>query len=548
MSRSGVMVGRVLRSRDLRRLMAAFLAFNGAEYATWIAILLFAYDTTGPESVGLVAVFLLSPAAVLAPSVAALGDRFPRDRVLVAGYVAYGIGLGATALVMVSALPVPLIYLVAAFGSAPLVLIRPTQSALLPALSHTPDELTSANGAAGVIEGVGIVIGPLVAALILTQSGPEAVFAVWAAIVLLGGALVKRLHARPMPTLDSDPTPRSDAPVRRRSGARVIEGLRAVFFDRDARLVVGLMSARMLMIGASDVLFVLMALDLLGMGEPGAGVLNAALGIGISVGGVSSFILVGRNRLASFAAAGAFLWGVAFGISGWLATPILATVLIIVGGAGLAIVDVAGRTILQRSVSDEVLARVFGVQEGLGMAAIALGSLLVPVLIALLGLTGAILVIGAILPVIVILVWSRLVALDARTPAPVLAIALLKRVSLFGPLPAPNLEAIARRATWSTADAGTVVIREGDIGDRYYVLASGAVRVERDGRLLRELHDAGDGFGEIALMRDVPRTATVTTLSETVFLTIDRSAFLTAVTGNPMVQARAETTVASATM
>ena len=165
------------------------------------------------------------------------------------------------------------------------------------------------------------------------------------------------------------------------------------------------------------------------MGEPGAGILNAALGGGTVIGGVDGFVMVGRTRLASVAAIGACLWGLALGAAGWLGWPILATALIVAGGAGLAIVDVAGRTILQRSIDDEVLARVFGVQEGLAMAALAVGSLLVPALVPVLGLTGAILVIAAILPVIVALVWSQLVALDARTPVPVLAIALLRRVS-----------------------------------------------------------------------------------------------------------------------
>jgi MFS family permease len=324
--------------------------------------------------------------------------------------------------------------------------------------------------------------------------------------------------------------------------------LRAVLADSDARLVVGLMSARMLMIGAADVLFVLMALDLLGMGQPGAGILSAALGAGAIVGGATSFLLAGRTRLASVAALGACLWGLTLGVSGWLASPVLATALIVAGGAGLAIVDVAGRTILQRSVRDEVLTRVFGIQEGLAMAALAAGSILVPGLIAVLGLTGAILVIAGLLPLIVLFAWSRLVALDARTPVPAQAIALLRRVSLFGPLAAPSLEAIARRATWVRVPPGSIVIREGDSGDRYFVLASGAVRVERQGRQLRELTTPGEGFGEIALLRDVPRTATVIATVESVFMTIDRDSFLAAVTGNPQVTARAETAVASAAM
>ena len=540
------MAARILRNRDLRRLFAAFLAFNAAEYATWVAVLLYAYETTGPGSVGLVAVVMLVPASLVAPAAASLGDRYPRERVLTAGYLGYGVGLAMTAAVMVAGLPALVVYPVAALGGAALVVARPTQSALLPGLCQTPDELTSANGAAGIVEGTGIILGPLVAAAILTQAGPAAVVAVFALTVLGGAALASRLRAHPAP--DLLPLVEPGAPSSGAPADGMIPGMRVVLTDPDARLVVGLMSARMLMIGAADVLFVLMAIELLGMGEPGVGLLNAALGAGMIAGGATAFVLVGRGRLASVAAAGACLWGLTLGLSGWLASPLAAGVLIIAGGAGLAIVDVAGRTILQRSVRDGVLAGVFGIQEGLAMAALAVGSLLVPALTAVLGLTGAILVTAALLPLMVGLAWSHLVALDARTPVPAQALGLLRRVALFEPLPAPSLEAIARRVTWLSVDPGTVLIREGDVGDQFYVLASGAVAVHRQGRHLRDLTQPGDGFGEIALLRNVPRTATVTASVDSVLVALDRRAFLAAVTGNPNALARADSMVDTATM
>ena len=550
---SGTSAVQILRNRGLRRLLGAFLAFSMAEYATWVAILLFAYERTGPGSVGIVAVLMLVPGALVAPAAAVFGDRRDRRLALIGGYLAYGIGLATTAAMMESDAPILVVYLVAGIGSAALVVIRPTQSAMLPALSRTPDELTSANGAAGIVEGAGMLLGPLLSAAVVSVAGPSAVMAVGAAAVLIGALLCVGLRPQ-----TSVPTPSIDQPIpnvhqANHAGARVREpnavlvGLRAVVTDPDARLVVGLMSARMMMVGAADVLFVLMALDLLGMGEPGAGILSAALGAGTIAGGALSVLLVGSGRLSSVAAAGACLWGLALGLSAWLASPLVAFAMFVVGGSGLAIVDVAGRTILQRSVRDEVLNRVFGVQEGLAMAALAVGSVLVPVFVDLVGLTGSVLVTAALLPLIVVLAWSRLVDLESRTPAPKQVLALLRRTTLFGPLPAPELEAIARRATWASVRAGEVLIREGDAGDRYYMLASGAVRVEREGRPLRDLA-AGDGFGEIALLRDVPRTATVTTTAESVLLSIDRATFLRAVTGNPGVAAHAEAVVARAVM
>jgi MFS family permease len=276
------------------------------------------------------------------------------------------------------------------------------------------------------------------------------------------------------------------------------------------------------------------------MGESGVGILAAGFGVGSIVAGGLTFALVGRIHLAAVAAAGALAWGLALAAVALVATAWLAPVLLVVGGTGLAIVAIAGRTLLQRSVRDEVLARVFGVQEGLAMLGLAAGSVLVPALVALTGLLGAALVVAAILPVAVVLAWGRLARLDRVTAVPTREIALLRGSTLFRPLPADQLEAVARRTVWVTVPTGTVVIREGDPGDRFYVLAAGAVRVERDGRHLRDIVTVGDGFGEIALLRDVPRTATVTSTQETVLLTIERAAFLAAVTGHPDAFAAAE--------
>jgi hypothetical protein len=203
---------------------------------------------------------------------------------------------------------------------------------------------------------------------------------------------------------------------------------------------------------------------------------------------------------------------------------------------------------LQRSVRDEVLSRVFGLQEGLAMIGLAAGAVLVPVIVGLVGLVGAVLLVAAVLPVAVVLTWGRLASLDRRTVVPVREIALLRRSPLFRPLPAPQLEAVARRTSWVTVPAGAVVIREGEVGDRFYVLAAGAVRIEREGRHLRDIGNAGEGFGEIALLRGVPRTATVSAIEETVLLAIDRAPFLAAVTGHPAAVAAAEQEVAARAM
>ena len=534
---------RLWRSAALRRVMPAYLLFAAAEFGTWVAILLYAYERTGATSVGVIALIQLVPAALFAPAAASLGDRFPRERVLAAGYLGQAIAMGATGLAMLLDAPIPLVYGLAIVAATSVVVTRPTQSALLPSLAVAPDELTAANGTAGVVEGAGLLVGPLIAGAIVAVATPAAVFLAAAIGLMIAFALVLGVGATG--GLESIGDPSS---IEGQADFGILDGLRIVVADRDASLVIGLLTAHMLMFGIADVLFVLLALDLLGMGEAGAGLLAGALGAGSIIGGAATFRVVGRSRLVVVAGAGAIAWGMALAGIGLTASAVLAPVLIIFGAAGLAILDVAGRTLLQRSVRDEVLARVFGLQEGLAMAGLAAGSILVPLLVALFGLVGAVFATAAILPLLVAVRWRGLSDLDRRAIVPVREIALLRRSPLFSPLPAPQLEAVARRSAWLNVEAGTRLIREGEPGDRFYVLAGGSLRVEREGRHLRDVDAVGDGVGEIALLRGVPRTATVMATSDVSLLAIDRAPFLAAITGHPGAFAAAERHVARLAM
>ena len=526
---------RLIGNGPLRRILVAFLLFSAAEYGTWVAILLYAYERTGPMSVGLVALIQLVPAALAAPAASALGDRFPRERVLAVGYAVQALAMFFTGLTMLADAPPLVTYLVAAATAASLVVTRPTQSALLPSLAMAPADCTVANGASGFFEGGGQLIGPLAAAAILAVGTPATVF--FAGSATLGVALLVTVGVRtrmaPIVFATDD------------DGVGLLGGLRLVLADRDARVLVGLLTARMLVIGACDVLFVLLALELLDTGEPGAGILAAALGAGAMLGGAGTFTIVGRPRLAAVAATGALVWGAAIATVGIVPSAFAAPALVVIGGAGLAIVDICGRTMLQRSIRDEILARVFGLQEGLGMAGLAAGAVLVPILVEAFGLVGAVIAVAAILPVFVALRWRRLAALERGVGVPAREIALLRAGAIFRPLPAPELEAVARRAVWLDVPAGAGLIREGDPGDRFYVLAAGSLRVERGGVDLRNVTVPGEGVGEIAILRDVPRTASVFAREPTTLLAIDRAPFLAAVTGHPAAYAAADAVVAT---
>ena len=517
----------VVGNPALRRVELAFLLFSCVVFGTWIAILLYAYAAIGPTSVGLVALVQLLPAAVVAPMTANLADRFPRDGVLFAGYLVQVVTFGSTGIGMALNAPPALVVLAAVCALMSLTVTRPTQSALTPSLARTPEELTASNALSGTVEGVGMLLGPLSAAAILAVAAPAAVFGAAALACLVAAALVARLP-RSATSVGTGPTPEV---FKTTDLDGLLDGIRFVARDRDTRLVVGILSLKMVVSGALDVFFVLLALEVFDVGPSGAGLMNAALGVGVIIGGATTFTLVGQRSLAP-------ILGVATVASG-LAVIVLAAVspawsapIIAVTGIGFAASDVVGRTILQRVAPDEVMARVFGALEGLSMASLALGAVLAPVIVLIVGIQGAIVVAGLLMPVGFALSWLGLRAMDRNIIVPRRALDLLRAVEIFMPLPPPQLETVARHARWITFEPGQAVITEGDPGDAYYILESGALRVTKGSAVLRDLRGRGDAVGEIALLRDVPRTATVTATEVSIMLMLERAAFLQAVTGH----------------
>lgn len=538
LGRSLRVVRAALRSPAVRRVQLAFLLFSAAEYGTWVAILLYAYDATGRGSVGLAAVVQLLPAAILAPFAAAFADRFRRDRVLLGGYLVQAIAFSATGAAMFLRIEPIIVYILAAGAACALTITRPAQGSLLPGLARTPEELTAANGLSGTVEGVGLLLGPLASAGILAISTPATVLIAGGIACLAAAFLVVRLQ-RPASAVSASNGGPAD-PAGEHEHAGLLAGLRVLAAEADARLVVGILSLRMVVSGAMDVLFVLFALEVLRTGLSGAGILSGALGLGTVVGGAMTFALVGRRRLAPALALSAATLGAALLAVGLDAPASGVPLLIAIGGIGYAACDVAGRTILQRATPDAVLGRTLGALEGLGLAGVALGSLLVPPLVGVAGTRGTLLLVSLLLPLGIGAGWAGLRRIDRRSHVPVRELGLLRAVPIFAALPAPALESVARHARWLTVDEGDRIIREGDIGDRYYVLESGRMTVTRENVELRVVDQRGDGFGEIALLRDVRRTASVTAAGPGVLLALERADFLEAVTGHAQTRRVAE--------
>ncbi len=518
----------MLRNRELRRVSLAFAGFNAAEWGVWIAMLVYAYDHGGATTAGLVALVQLAPAALFAPAAATLGDRRRPTSVLTAGYVAQGAAMAATAVVLLSGGPPFLAYALAAVATTAVTITRPVQSVVMPALARTPDELTAANVACGWIESLSILAAPALAGVLLAAGGAGLVFAVMAGVVLASAFLVGGLTGPPAAC-----------------GGPVIEetlaGLEAVVREPGPRSLVWLLGVEAVAIGALDVLYVVLAVGVLRHDGSVAGYLNAAFGLGGVLGIGATVALVGRRRLAPALLAGLALWALALVAIAAFPSTAAAFVLLACAGTGRTVVDVAGRTLLQRIAPPAALARVFGLLEGVSSAGLALGSIAVSAFVALAGNRGAFLCFALALPLAAVVVLRPLLRADSAV-LPIVEIARLRAIPLFAPLGAPELEGLARALVPVELPAGAAVIEEGEAGDRFYVVADGALDVSVGGSRVRELA-RGDCFGEIALLRDVPRTATVTAVTDVRLDALDGSAFLAAVTGHAPSAAAADVLV-----
>jgi MFS family permease len=510
---------------DLRRIQAGWALSSIGNWGFMVALSIYAFDQGGAPAVGLAAALRLLPAAVMAPVAASLADRHPRRDVLVRCSVARAACLAGTALVVAAEGPFALALVLAAGFSVAATAHRPAQASLLATLARTPQQLAAANAVLSAIDNAGFLLGALVGATLAAAWGADVAFAVMAAMYAAAAVAQRRVRRDPRPA------PAAGPGAGRRAGGAVA-GLRALLASPQLRLVVGAFGAATVVEGATDVLVVLIALDLLDLGRGGVGYLNAAWGVGGLAGSAVAAAALGRGRLALALCAGCVLMGACLAALGAWPEALLVFALIAVLGVGLAVAETAEITLLQRLIPDDVLGRAFGVVEGVSVAATGVGALLAPVLVAALGIRGALIALGATLTALAIALWPRLSRFEAAAPVGEQEFRLLREVPFLAPLALATVESLAQRAACVPMGVGETVIRQGDVGDRFYVIADGEVEVSTDGRRRRR-SSAGDFFGEIALLRDVPRTATVVATAPGTLLVVERGDFLAAVTGLP---------------
>ena len=443
----------VLARPQLRRAELAFAAALTGEWAVTVALAVVAFDDGGAAGVGLVALIRMVPSAVGTPVITAYSDRTRRERALATVSILRAVTIGGAAVVLAVDAPHVFMYALVVLATAAFTVFRPTHSSLLPLLCTTTAELTGANVVRGVLESLATLVGPVVAGVLLAASGPASVFGAAAVLSLIAAGLLLRIGY--------DAPARTEPTERTRLVQGTADGLKAVAGHRDLRLLFGLGFAQTYVRGSLNVFTVVMAFELLDLGDSGVAALTAAVGVGGLIGALGVSLLVGSRHLGVWLLIALVLWGAPIAVIGAVPVTAVAFALIAVIGVANAIIDVPLFTLPVRLVRDDVLTRVFGVFESIITIGVALGSALTPVVIALLGLEGAMIATGALLPVIALLAWRPLGALDERLGVRDDEIDALRRTPMLQLLPVPSIEYLASRVDTHPLAAGTDLCRQG---------------------------------------------------------------------------------------
>ncbi|WP_344766348.1 MFS transporter [Aeromicrobium panaciterrae] len=517
----------VLRNPRVRRLQLAFLGSTLGDWAFATAMVVWAYQDGGATAVGVYQAVRFIVLAVAGPIGSVLADRMSRRLFMITTDVLRAVLVGGAGLIVVADGPSWAVYVLAITAAIIGAPFRAAEAGLLTELVESPSQLTTANALSSNIESVMIFVGPALAGVIIGVSGVEEVFwlnaatFVWSTVMLLG------VRAKPS-DISAGPADPEDGEAKAGFWKQLSSGFGLIGRDRDLRSVAILAGSIGYAWGAMTVFMVLIAIDTLDSGPKGLGYLNSVLGVATVAG---SLLILGRlssSRLGQDLVLGVVVgWGLPLLALAAFPSAVTAVAAIVVIGLCEPLGSLGIDTIPQRLTPSAMVSRVFSAIDTCLVAPMAAGAFVTPALVDWLGLRGALAVTAAIPLVVGVTRQSRMRALDERLTAPA-EMALLRDVPAFAELPAPALELLAHAADRVREAAGTTVLAEGDASDRFYLIVTGEVEVTQQGRLLRT-EGPSEFFGEIGLLRDVPRTATVKTTVDSEFLVIEREDLLAAV-------------------
>jgi Cyclic nucleotide-binding domain len=517
------LVREVLRAASVRRISLGWGCSVVGELASTIALMIFAFDRGGAALVGVYGLARTLPGAVVAPMVMNLSVRVRVERLLLWATALRAVLLAAAAVAAGVRGPAALVIALAAGSSILASTYRPLMISVMPWLVSSPAQLAAANVVATTTESSGSLLGPFVASVLLTLGPPWLTMAVAAGVLTVAAIGVAGV--------------RSEQQVSGAAGGPGVlrdtwRGLRDLAGVAPPAGMAVLLFAQTFVKGALSVLAVVLAVDVFGAGTPAVGWLYVAMGVGGLAGGAAASAVVHANRLGRAFVAGLFLWGAPLVLLAPAPALWPAVAAFLVVGAGNAIQDVGGGTLTPRLFGPAVLGRVLGAEELVVFAGAGLGALAAAPLIGAVGPRGCLLALGSGLLALAGGYAIRFLQIDRTLPAADPHADLVRGSAIFAPLPLAAVDLLVTRLTHKEYPAGSQVIREGEAGSDYQLVLDGSADVSVRGVARRAL-GPGDGFGEIALLRDTPRTATVVATTGLRTLSLERADFLAAVTGNP---------------
>jgi MFS family permease len=516
-------VATVFGNPALRRVQLAFFGSGIGDWAYATAVTVWAFQDGGAAAVGAFQAVRFLLAALTAPLGATIADRMSRRTFMMVSDAARAV-LVAAAAVCVTLDAEPAVYVLALLAVAAGAPFRAAQAGLVPQLVHDPEELTSSNAVSSNLENVVIFAGPALGAVLVGAFDVQTAIWLNVATFVWSFFLVAGIRVPPRET-----------PQTREDGAgtgffrETLDGVVVIVRNADLRTTAMLAAVQGVLFGALTVLNVIIAIEMLDAGPDGVGYLLAVCGVGSVAGGLVVLGRVGRKRVATDMSIGVIGWAVPFLVlAAYPSLPTALLALLVVGFMD-PWVNLGLDTLPQRLAKERMMSRVFATVDATLIAAMSVGSLVAPLLLDLLGLRGALLVLGATVAVYAVSTLPRMRRLDQRFQAPP-ETDLLLAIPMFAPLASSAVEALAVASERRTAGPGEVIVLEGDPAQEFFVIVEGEVEVTHDGVVLRR-EGAGDVFGEIGLLRDVPRTATVTAVTDVVLLVLGRRPFLETVSG-----------------
>lgn len=527
----------VFGNRNIRRVQLAFVGSSIGDWAYGTAVAVWAYEVGGAKAVGIWMAIRFTLMAIAAPFTSTLADKMSRKLLMILADLTRAVLITTSAACLFLDAPPATVFVLATVTSLVGTPFLVAQRALLPTLAHRPEELTAANGTASTIESLSFFAGPALAAFLLGFTSVEVVFLVnvatfiWSMALVMGVSVDEKVGSDGVEAAEDDDAEESFL-------TEVSAGFRAIAADKGVAAVVIAICVQTVIAGGTTVFTLVMADTILGTGARGVGYLDASMGVGAVVGGIWAISRASRGRLGGDLLIGVYLWSLPLILIAIWPTPVSCFAAIILLGLGNPLVDVNADTIVQRLTPDAVLGRVFGALEAAAIATMALGALVTPFLIDWLGLRWGLVALATPVALMALAMVPIMRRLDQTMKAPE-NLPLLAAVDIFAPLGEAALESLARSATEMQFAAGVVLVREGEQADRFFIIESGLVEVTQTDRVLRR-EGPGEYFGEIGLLRDVPRTATITAVEDTVVQVVDRDDFLRAVTGHREARLTAE--------